>query len=285
MLTSVLLAALATVKITVQGYFSRGRIKTGKDSLMLNGSIFASVAIVMAILFLRKLPSVQVFWYAVPMAVAALCFQLSYMLAMKAGPISLSVAIAGFNFLIPMIFGIVLYDESINLEGVMAIVLLGMAIVLLNHKGKVGQCEKHWLLLAILACTFSGLSNSVTMMFSRSLYAEQKDQLVIFGNAIASVLSFTAASFMKKGEEHGFYMDKKLLLGLAAIGGALGIYSLLMVEGLAKTSNSGLFLSVLNVLSLVFCTLFDGIVFKQKLNRDQWAGILVSMAAIVIANI
>ena len=80
-------------------------------------------------------------------------------------------------------------------------------------------------------------------------------------------------------------MDKSLLLGLAAIGGALGIYSLLMVEGLAKTSNSGLFLSVLNVLSLVFCTLFDGIVFKQKLNRYQWAGILVSMAAIVIANI
>ena len=122
-------------------------------------------------------------------------------------------------------------------------------------------------------------------MFSRSPFAEQKNQLVICSNAFSALLSFAVAATVRGEGENGFYLDKKLAVGLLGIGGALGIYSALMVEGLASAANSGLFLSALNVLTLVCCALFDCVVFKQKLNKYQIMGILVSMAAVVAANL
>lgn len=281
---AIMLALLATIKVTLQGAFSKGKIRVIRDSFVLNGLIFATTAVVLALLFLRAVPSWQTLLFSLVSGISGLCFQLFYILAMRKGSLSMTVTITQFNFVVPMTLGALLYQEAITPFNLVGMVLLSVACILFRKGGKT-RLNPAWFPLTILACLFSGIGNGISVVFTHSSFAGEKELFVLGSNVVSAILCGVIALILRKPDTPKFPLDRSLLLGLPVIGMALGGYNLLMLVALASGVKSGVLYSVANVFTLIFISCCDWIFFRERWTKRIWIGMIFGVIAVAIINL
>ncbi|MBE7053911.1 MAG: hypothetical protein E7391_06535 [Ruminococcaceae bacterium] len=279
-----LMAVLATMKVTLQGYFSKGRVSLVNDSLMLNSMIFISLFISMSILFLREIPPLSVIMYAIVLGLSNLAFQCFYTFAFKTGSVSLTTTINQFNFIYPMLFGIIAYSERISLFSTIGILLASVGLPLVTFKKSDKGTNGKWLLFTLLASVFSGISNIILLMFTHTQYVGMDKLLLLTSYFFGAVVSFIMAKSIKIKEKSNFYIDTKLILGVIAIGIILAMHNLTIMKGIT-VMQSGILHSFANALTIILITLTDFILYKQKLTKIQIIGITIILFSIIFINL
>ncbi len=281
---AVMLALLATTKATLQGAFSKGKIRVIRDSFVLNGLIFAITAVVLALLFLREIPSWQTMLFSLVSGACAVCFQLFYILAMRKGSLSMIVTVTQFNFVIPMMVGALLYQESITPFNLIGMVLLSVACLLFRKVGN-ARLDPIWFPLTIVTCLFSGIGNGISVIFTHSSFAGERELFLLGSNIVSAVLCGIIALILRKPDTPKFPLDRSLLLGLPVIGMALGGYNLLMLVALASGIKSGVLYSASNVFTLIFIACCDWIFFHERWTKRIWIGMIFGVIAVAVINL
>ena len=283
-----ILPLLCATKVTLQGFFSRGKVKTLTDSIKFNGFMFLFSALFLIIFTVRQLPSTQTIFCALVVALFSVSFQFFYVLAFKTGAVSLSSTIANFGVVIPIVFSAIAYQEVITTNKIIGFILIALAIILLpsskNDKTKSGiKTPKIWLLYILIATILNGAVSTIQQSFSRSAISNEKELFTALIFVFASIYSFLLLLFVK-GKEPLYKNDGKSLIGLGIIGLALGFYNLLAVSALAIIPSAEYFPTVTG-LSILVTVMMSAITFKELPSKKQILGIAVATVAIVIINL
>ena len=199
----------------------------------------------------------------------------------------LSVAsVAGkMSVVIPVIFGIFVYNESIGFVKIIGILLALIAVYLTSMKSGDFSKEKQMLIYPILLFLGSGVIDT-SIKYIETTYVKEGGvpifSATIFGVAFIVGLVFVVyRTFKTKFVFQWKNILAGITLGIPNYFSIVFLLKALQTEGL---ESSTLF-TVNNVTIVLLTTLFGLWLFKEKLQIKNWIGIAMAIISIIIVTI
>lgn len=209
-------------------------------------------------------------------------FNLMAITTQRSGMSVVSVA-TKMSLAIPIVFGIVYYNESLGLVKLFGILLALFAVYLASIKTKSGlRIARRNLVYPLLVFLGSGIIDT-SLKFLEDSYVHQ-DDVAIFSATIFIAAAFTGIIILLiQGFQGRFKFEMKNVLG----GIVLGIPNYFSVYFLVKAlrsdilESSGIF-TVNNVAVVMLSTLVGILLFGEKLLPKNWLGIAFAVISIIL---
>ena len=279
-------------KVTLQSFVSRGYVRNTSDSVLFNAQLFVFIAVVMSVLFPLGKLSWEGLFMAFFMGLFTVIFQTFYALALKSGPVSITVLIGNFALFFVTGFSVIAYRESVYLTQIFGIALLILAMFLsvkkdANEKG----ISAKWIVYVALMTASNAVSSIVMKIFAMEMSAaveNSQNTFMVASYAIAAVLAFFsyfigAHTGRREGNTYGFF-NRHVLLYAFAIGVVLSIYQKFYLLGLEKIDGGFLFPTYSGMQSLGM-TAIGIFLFKDKLSKRQIFGVVCGISCVVLMNL
>ncbi len=217
---------------------------------------------------------------------------LTALMAFKFGPLSYTTLITAFAMVIPSVAGVLFWNESIK-----PIKYLGMAMILVSvffavdrKKTDEKKTSLKWLFFCILTLFINGSYGVMQKRFymrenGGGTYAFLMISFIV--SAIATFIAYGILSRRKKqnppekrlGKSDLF---KRVLIIFSLICGSTTVVNNIINTYLAGTMDSAVFFPVLNGCSLYTTIIVSVVIFKERLTKRQWFGLIVGFAAIML---
>ena len=289
LLLLVAIPLLGTVKVLFQGKAVKGYVESLRDSLTLGSVTFATIAVCLAAIYLRGVPSQITLWLGVLLGVCNVTFQVCYNVAMINGPVSLTGVCANFIIIVPLAVGFTVLGEQLTVIKGVGIVLIFVAFVLLQRKTDDKKVNVVWLLLTVATMLAAGVSNVVMSVFKTLPVAEERNLLIVVSNIVAAVVSILCAVICGAAKRTS---DERLLKPMCcgslffamASGLTLAVYQPLSMFALTMVDVS-VYYPVTGALAVIFLMLSGIPVFKEKPTVKQITGVCLGACAIVLLNL
>ncbi len=232
---------------------------------------------------MQKVVANDWFWYAVALgSIFIIVFNLMAITTQRSGLSVVSVA-TKMSLVIPILFGLLYYNDSLGVLKLTGIILALIAVYLVSVKTKEGlRLDRNLLILPILVFLGSGIID-VSLKFLEDSFVAENDvpifSATIFGAAATIGLMITMVQILKGA----FRIELKNVIG----GIALGIPNYFSVFFLVKAlrsdlwDSSGIF-TVNNVSVVLTSTLVGILLFNEKLGPKNWLGIAFAILAIIL---
>ena len=189
------------------------------------------------------------------------------------------------SVVIPVVFGIYVYDESTGLQKLFGIILALFAVVLVSIKPKSNVRLKHNLLFPFLVFLGSGIIDT-SIKYLETFYIENKGiplfSATIFG--CAAIIGLIILTIKKlKGQ---LKFNRLSLLGGFVLGivNYASIYYLIKALDYESLESSTIF-TVNNVAIVMLSGLVGLILFKEKLSSKNWLGVGVAILSILLVTL
>ena len=248
-------------------------------------------------------------WFTICLAVAfgviTALQQISNLKAMNCGPWSYTSVITALSTLIPALSGVLIWQESLHWAQIVGMVLMVACFIFsIDSKEDEKSASIKWLIWCSIAFLCTGFIGVMQKWHQSSNYRGELNTFLIFAFIVSSVYSFVCCLGMKLkenksssigtmlfGEEtvqakDGSFVKKMLvtagimiLVGVGcAVNNKLNLY-------LSGVMDSAVFFPIVNGGGLVLTTLAAVIVFKEKLSRKQWVGLIIGIISVLfLAN-
>jgi len=286
-----LLVALASAKVTLQGRVSRTHFKNAQDPVLFNGILFLAIAGVLAIVFPLVQPNTSLLLSALAVAGFTFLFQTTYAMAMSSGPVSLTVLIVTFSQFIPITASVILYGEKIYLTQLIGIVflLLSMFLSLKSDDGKERSVTPKWILLALVATVTCGIATALQKVFGKNnVGIEGADTtflcLIYLFAAVLAILFYLVRRNVGTKKPASFRIGKSILLYTLAIAAILAVYQKCYMIALVEI-DSAVLLPTQNGLQSLIMTFIGVLFFRDRLSLRQKFGVLCGILCIVLMNL
>ncbi len=208
-------------------------------------------------------------------------FNLMALTTQKSGLSAVSVA-SKMSVAIPILFIIFYYDEPIGFLKIFGIILALVAVYLSSLKTKSGiPLEKDTLIFPLLVFLGSGIVETL-IKFLEQNYVAQED-VALFSTSVfacAAIVGIIAGviQFLKKKIKFTY---KELLGGIAL--GIPNYYSIyFFIHALRSGMPSTTVFILNNVAIVLFSTILGIFLFKEKLLRKNWIGIVLAVVSIIL---
>ncbi|GAB5401480.1 MAG: hypothetical protein Aureis2KO_30650 [Aureisphaera sp.] len=224
-------------------------------------------------------------WFIYTLGLGALfiiIFNLMAITTQRSGLSVVSVA-TKMSVVIPILFGLMYYRESLGMYKLLGILLALVAVYLTSAKGKttIGTGAKEWL-LPLLVFMGSGVIDTSIKYLEDAFVAESDVPIfsaTIFG--AAATIGIVTLIYLKIKGKITFQL-KNLIGGIA-----LGIPNYFSIYFLVKALRSGLFQSsgiftVNNVSIVMLSTIVGILLFKERLRLKNWLGIVLAILSIFL---
>lgn len=182
------------------------------------------------------------------------------------------------SLVIPIIFGVLLYQESLGIVKVIGILLALAAVFLASIKSKNGVNLKN-LIFPILLFLGSGVIDTSLKYLEVNYVSEEN--IPMFSATIfmfAAVFGLTFALLKKDIKLHWKNLVAGIILGVPNYFSVFFLIKALSV----KTLESSTVFTVNNVAVVALSTLIGLIAFKEKLLLKNWIGILLAIVSILL---
>lgn len=210
-------------------------------------------------------------------------FNLMALTAQKNGLSVASVA-SKMSVIIPIIFGIYMYNESAGLQKIIGIILALVAVYLASVKSKSTLNFKNNLALPLLVFIGSGIIDT-SIKYIETMYVPENGipifSATIFSFAFAMGILMVIYNIIRKQ----FQFDYKSVIGGLALGivNYYSIYFLLKALNTEGNESSTLF-TINNVGIVMISTLVGLLAFKETISRKNWIGIGLAVIAIILVT-
>ena len=213
-----------------------------------------------------------------------LIFNLMALVAQRNGLSVASVA-TKMSVVIPVIFGIYVYNESFNFQKIIGILLALFAVVLVSVKQKSNVRLKNNLLFPFLVFAGSGIIDT-SIKYIETYYIEDGGiplfSATIFGFAgIIGITILIIQKFKGNFKLNTLSILGGLILGIINYG---SIYYLLKALDHESLESSTIF-TINNVAIVMLSGLLGLILFKEKLSSKNWIGVAVAILSILLVSL
>lgn len=226
-------------------------------------------------------------WFIGAIALGFLFIIVFNLMALTAQHNGLSVAsVAGkMSVIIPVIFGVYVYNESMGVQKVAGIILALIAVYLTAVKSKSSFNIRQGLMLPFLLFLGSGIIDTAIKYLETAHVAP--NGIPIFSATIfccAAIIGIIILSV--KSIRGDFKFDKKSILG-GLILGVINYYSIyfllkaLQYEGLESST----IFTVNNVAIVMVSTIFGLVLFKEQISKKNWLGITLAIISILLVTL
>lgn len=205
-------------------------------------------------------------------------------MARTAQEIGLSVAsVAGkMSLIIPVIFGIISYGESINLVKLAGIALALVAVYLVSVKKESATLNnRQWFLPVILFAGSGIIDTALKYLESRYVSPEEFPLYSSSIFAIAALIGTIIIAFRLLQGRLSF-RPKDIAGGIAlGVPNYFSIYFILKALGHESLESSVVF-SINNVAIVLLTTLLGIALFQEKLQPKNWTGVVLAVVSILM---
>ncbi len=203
-------------------------------------------------------------------------FVLFALSSQKAG-VAITAVFSKMSVMIPVVAGIFLYSEKLNMLKIAGIFFTLAAFILILYKKEKSKYSLSILLLPILIFIFNGIIDS-TLKYTE--YNHISNDYIFFLTTIF-ITSFIVGIFISVIK----YFNKKEALSIRTIigGTILGLLNFSTTYFMLKAMNlfqSNVLFPVQNVGIVMVSAIFGLVLFREKLSITNWAGIALSILAI-----
>ena len=234
-------------------------------------------------LTLAHVPEQPWFYYTLGLgALFIIIFNLMAITTQKSGLSVVSVA-TKMSVVVPIVFGLVYYKESLGILKVLGIILALVAVYLASIKTKDGiAIQKKNLIYPLLVFLGSGFIDTSIKYLEDTMVAE--DEVALFSAIIFSAAACIGIFILIFQAIKGtFTFQFKTIIGGIALGFAnyFSIYYIIQALRSDILESSGVF-TVNNVAIVMLSTLLGITFFKEKLLRKNWIGIILAVISIFL---
>ena len=237
----------------------------------------------------RQIPISEIYlqpWFSGALFLGALFVSIFFVMAMTAQKNGVSVtSIAGkMSVVVPVFFGIILYNESVTFLKIVGIIMALIAVYLSSVKEE--KSEKNGtLLLPILLFIGSGTIDTLLKYIQENYVADEDVSIFsgsLFGIAGAFAFLILVIKTLKKRESFGY---KNIIAGI--ILGVPNYYSIIFLIKALQNKNfeSSTLFTINNVAIVVVSTLVGLFFFKEKFSVKNKIGVAMAVLAIILVTI
>ncbi|MBO0322498.1 EamA family transporter [Muricauda sp. CAU 1633] len=223
-------------------------------------------------------------WFWGPVVMGILFITIFNLMAKTAQVAGVSVASVAtkMSLVIPVIFGIWLYNESLTWIQVIGIVLALVAVYLASLKEKHIVINRKTLLLPFLVFLGSGIIDTSIKYFEELHLTDEEVPIfssMVFGCAALSGLVFISIRSKKTPIKINF---KNVLGGIAlGVPNYFSIYFLIIALRSDMLGSAAIF-TLNNVAIVMLSTLLGILLFKERLSLKNWGGVALAVVSIIL---
>lgn len=285
MACSVLLASLNSI---ILRKFKNKTFTTPGDSFFFNSGLSIIWTVIMLIWFFasgdRTISAAAMIFGAIYGAI--LCLFLYFKNeSIASGPVSLTSLIGNCAFITATWFGVIYAKESVS-----AFQLVGMALILvalflcINPKKSAEKLTSRWFVYCVAFFFAGGFIGMFYKVFGRSDAAREVNGMMLTASAVSCVLFFVVGIIVNKAAKAPTPTIKKESLIYILLSGITGCVYIRLNVSLSAIIPSAIFFPVANGGIVIITTAAGALIFKEKLNKIQIAGVVVGLVAIVITG-
>ncbi len=206
--------------------------------------------------------------------------------ALCLGPMALTSMLASFSIVIPLLFGIAVWNEKINLMKGIALVLLVFAILMTNaDKLKKGaKFEGHyalWLIFIALTFLCNGFCSVIQKQY-QILYPESYSREFMFFAMLLCSVVFMAIALIKARPREIFKSQGKHYGVISGLANGLASFFTLVLAGLENATVLFPIISAGTIMAALFCGRF---VFKEKLKAHHYLALASGILAVILLKL
>ncbi|WP_088324875.1 DMT family transporter [Polaribacter tangerinus] len=255
-------------------------------------AIFVNYIVAFSMGFLlaeRKIPISEIYlqpWFSGALVLGLLFISVFFVMAITAQKNGVSVtSIAGkMSVVVPVFFGILLYNESVTFLKIIGILIALLAVYLSSVK-KEKRESNGTLFFPILLFLGSGAIDTL-LKYIQVTHVDDRDISIFSGSlfGIAAVFGFTILTFkyLKKKEAFGW---KNILAGVVL--GVPNYYSIIFLIKALQNKNfeSSTLFTINNVAIVIVSTLVGIFMFKETFSLQNKIGVFLAIIGILLVSI
>jgi len=210
------------------------------------------------------------------------------MLALRIGPMSFTTVIVSFSTVLTALSGALFWDEMLKPLQIVGIVLMAVSFVFAVERGhNEKRASWKWLIFCLIAFACSGGIGLMQKIHQTSIHKNELNAFLIMAFIVSTVLSTLFATVAKYKEKMPILpCDKKgktawWLTGLIALGGGCVAVNHKLNLFLSGVMDSAVFFPIVNGGGLVLATVAALIIFREKLTKKQWCGVIVGTVSVL----
>lgn len=197
--------------------------------------------------------------------------------ALALGPMALTSVIASFSLIIPVLFGITVFDEKLSLYNVIGIIFLLFAISILNIKREKGFSAK-WFFFSVLTMLTNGFCSLVQKYHQTYFKGEYTIEFMLYSFFTALIILLFIQALRKQKYKYSF-APYGFFSGIAnGVSNYITLY-------LAATEAAAVLFPMLSITKILTVWIVGRIIFKEKLKPFQIFGLILGIVSVILLKL
>lgn len=289
-IVTLLLLSASLIGSTARAVFSKklGVLNGSKYGFYITQTfLFVVAAAVIFILNIKSInyPSVTAVFLALAYGIFTVSSQWTYTIALTKAPVSVCAMVYSFGFIIPTVFGTLVWSEKVNALKIISILLCICTIILTSYKNDEHSKNFQGLPFSLIVAMLSSGGLGIVQKIQQKTAAHDETGMFLFLAFVLATFLSLAVSFTKHKETtQRNCINSTLAFYIILVGASMA------VANTANTLLAGLLPSavvfpIVNVGVILASLLVSVIILKEKINKSQIAAFGLGVTAILLFNL
>ena len=273
----------SSLLLVIFKYFERYKIQTFQ-AITVNYYVAASLGFLLSSLSIDPYSLVKQTWLPSAVIIGVIFIAMFYLMAISSQKVGVAISSVAnkMSLVIPVVAGVILYDESLEGLKLAGVILAIAGVVLVTLPKKEIHIERKYLLLPLVIFIGSGFLD--TFFKYVETYKIRSEEIELFSASLFLIAALVGTTVMiYKRVSASDTLEVKSIIGGFALGvpNYFSIHFLLMALNLPDLESTLIF-PVNNTGIVLLSTLLAIVLFSEKLSKLNWAGIVLAVSSILM---
>ena len=211
--------------------------------------------------------------------------------ALQVGPMSYTAVIISFSTLISALSGVAFFGESLGwIQGVGIAMMLGSFVLAIKKEKAEKKANFKWLALCLFTFAATGAIGIMQKVHQSSAYRDEMNAFLVTAFLSSAVFCAILAVWLKKREDCAAHTGERAarrrkirrLLGMMLVSGVCIAVNNKFNLYLSGVMDSAVFFPIANGGNLILTALAAVVIFREKLSKKQWLGVVIGIVSVVL---